>query len=101
MKGRFLDAVLAAQRNHRSVALATDLTSGRQLLLDGERTEGDLALDEATLAARRTELEAAAGRPVHAISAVAQRGLEPVIDAAWTLVQERRRERAEAAAGTG
>ena len=51
MKGRFLDAVIAAGREARSVALATDIKSGAQLLLDGasERTEGDLALDEAGL----------------------------------------------------
>jgi GTP-binding protein len=51
------------------------------------------ALDEEALAARRAELEWASGRPVHAISAVAQRGLGPVLDAAWKLVLERRRER--------
>ena len=45
MKGRFLDAVLAAGHEHRSVALATELKSGGQLLLDGDRLEGDLALD--------------------------------------------------------
>ena len=49
MKGRILDHVVAAARDHRSVALATDLRTGRQLLLDGEQVEGDLALDGATL----------------------------------------------------
>ena len=49
MKGRTLDHVVAAARDHRSVALATDLTTGRQLLLDGEQVEGDLALDDAPL----------------------------------------------------
>jgi hypothetical protein len=34
MKTRFLDAVIAAGRDSRSVALATELTSGAQLLLD-------------------------------------------------------------------
>ena len=58
MRGRFLDAVLAAGHDHRSVALATELKSGHQLLLDGERTEGDLALDEAALAAMRDALRA-------------------------------------------
>jgi hypothetical protein len=52
MKGRFLDAVIAAGRDHRSVALATELKSGRQLLLDGNRTEGELALDDAAIAPR-------------------------------------------------
>ena len=58
MKGRFLDAVIAAGREARSVALATDIKSGAQLLLDGERTEGDLALDEASLGAMRDALRA-------------------------------------------
>jgi xanthine dehydrogenase accessory factor len=49
MKGRTLDHVVAAARDHRSVALATDLTTGRQLLLDGEQAEGDLALEGAAL----------------------------------------------------
>lgn len=49
MKGRILDRVVAAAREHRSVALATDLASGRQLLLDAESAEGDLALDAAAL----------------------------------------------------
>jgi xanthine dehydrogenase accessory factor len=56
MKGRFLDAVTAAGRGGRSVALATELASGRQLLLDGDRTEGDLELDETALAAMRDAL---------------------------------------------
>ena len=34
MKGRFLDAVIAAGREARSVVVATDLKSGTQLLLD-------------------------------------------------------------------
>jgi len=49
MKGRILDRVMAAERDHRSVALATNLTTGQQLLLDGEHAEGDLALDDAVL----------------------------------------------------
>jgi xanthine dehydrogenase accessory factor len=58
MKGRFLDAVIAAGRDHRSVALATELKSGRQLLLDGDRSEGELALDDAAIAAMREALRA-------------------------------------------
>ena len=61
MKGRFLDAVIAAGREARSVALATDIKSGAQLLLEAEaaeRTEGDLALDEAGLGALRDALRA-------------------------------------------
>jgi xanthine dehydrogenase accessory factor len=53
MKGRILDAVVAATRAHRAVALATELATGRQLLLDGEAAEGDLELDEAALASVR------------------------------------------------
>jgi xanthine dehydrogenase accessory factor len=49
MKGRILDRVVAAEREHRSVALATDLAAGRQLLFDGAGTEGDLALEDAAL----------------------------------------------------
>ena len=49
MKARTLDHVVAAARDHRSVALATDLGTGRQLLLDGEQVEGDLALEDLVL----------------------------------------------------
>jgi len=45
MKGRILDRVVAAQREHRSVALATNLETGGQLLLEGEQAEGDLTLE--------------------------------------------------------
>ncbi len=70
MKGRVLDAVVAAGRDHRSVALATDLATGRQLLLDGDSVEGDLTLDEAELDAvreawrsnRNRTVETSAGR---------------------------------------
>jgi len=62
MKGRFLDAVIAAGREARSVALATDIKSGAQLLLEakagGERTEGDLSLDEAGIGDVRAALRA-------------------------------------------
>jgi xanthine dehydrogenase accessory factor len=60
MKGRILDRVVAASREHRSVALATELAGGRQLLLTpgpaeagGDQIEGDLALDDASLARLR------------------------------------------------
>src|ERR1700730_17888470 len=69
MKGRILDHLVAAEREHRSVALATDLATGRQLLLHGEQAEGDLAVDEATMetvregwrSGRNRTIEAAAG----------------------------------------
>jgi xanthine dehydrogenase accessory factor len=49
MKERTLGHVVEAARDHRSVALATDLKTGQQLLLDGRNAEGDLRLDEAEL----------------------------------------------------
>ena len=58
MKGRFLDAAIAAEREGRSVALATDLASGHQLLLDGDRFDGELVLDERTLGTMRDALRA-------------------------------------------
>jgi xanthine dehydrogenase accessory factor len=58
MKSRYLDAVLAANAEGRSVALATDLKSGAQLFLDGEQAEGNLELDEMSLGAMREALRA-------------------------------------------
>jgi xanthine dehydrogenase accessory factor len=70
MKGRYIDAVIAANAAGRSVALATELRSGAQLFIDGDMVEGDLALDDAAVAAmrealgtdRNITLDAAAGR---------------------------------------
>jgi xanthine dehydrogenase accessory factor len=64
MKGRILDRVVAAGREHRLVALATDLATGRQALLDGNVSEGDLALDEAALAMMRDALRADRNRTI-------------------------------------
>jgi len=58
MKSRYIEAVIAANADGHSVALATELTSGAQLLLDGDEREGDLALDEVSLAAMREALRA-------------------------------------------
>jgi len=58
MKSNFLDRVIAAGHAARSVVLATELKSGRQLLLDDGRIKGDLALDEAGRAAMREALRA-------------------------------------------
>jgi xanthine dehydrogenase accessory factor len=58
MKSQYLDAVLAANAEGRSVALATDLKSGAQLFLDGEQVEGNLELDEMSLGAMREALSA-------------------------------------------
>jgi xanthine dehydrogenase accessory factor len=56
MKGRILDAVIAAGRESRSLALATDLASGRQLLVDDASAEGELDLDAGALDAVRAAL---------------------------------------------
>ena len=48
------------------------------------------ALPPETIAARRHELEAAAGTEIHPISAVAHEGLDPVLRAAHALVRARR-----------
>ena len=58
MKGRFLERILAAEREGRSAALATEIASGRQLLFDREKAEGDLALDDEALAKLRAALRA-------------------------------------------
>ena len=70
MKRGHIDAVLAANRAGRSVALATELKSGAQALFDGDRRDGDLALDaaaltaigEATRVGRNLSLDTAQGR---------------------------------------
>jgi xanthine dehydrogenase accessory factor len=56
MKRRFLDAILAAERERRSVALATDIASGRQMLVDEGSAEGELELEGAALGAVRDAL---------------------------------------------
>ena len=56
MKGRILDAVIAAGHETRSIALATDLATGRQLLVDDVAAEGDLTLNAAALAEVRDAL---------------------------------------------
>ena len=66
MNGRLLNAVIAAGHQARSVVLATELKTGRQLLLDGGQAEGDLALDEAGLAAMREALRADRNRTLEA-----------------------------------
>jgi len=70
MKRPVLDAIVAAGRDSRSVALATDLASGRQLLVDENSAKGEIELDAATLATirrtlrsdRNTTLDAAGAR---------------------------------------
>lgn len=58
MKGRYIDAVIAANASGHSVALATELKSGAQLFLDEGRVEGELQLDDASLALAREALRA-------------------------------------------
>lgn len=70
MKRRFLDAILAAEHERRSVALATDIGGGQQLLVREDSAEGELELDPSALAAvretlrsdRNTTLQTPAGR---------------------------------------
>jgi xanthine dehydrogenase accessory factor len=64
MKGGILDRLVRAGRGHRSVALATELATGRQWLLDGDRGEGDLVLDEAALGAVREACRADRNRTI-------------------------------------
>ena len=56
MKRAFLDRALAASREGRAAALATELKTGRQAFVEGERIEGDLALDDAAVKAVRLAL---------------------------------------------
>ena len=56
MKRRLLDAVIAAGRESRSVALATDLATGRQILIDREGAQGELELGADELDAVRDAL---------------------------------------------
>ncbi|HVH80749.1 MAG TPA: XdhC family protein [Stellaceae bacterium] len=58
MKSQYLDAVLSANAESRTIALATELKTGAQLLLDGERAEGNLELDEGSIGAIREALQA-------------------------------------------
>ena len=64
MKGRILDRVVAAGREHRSIALATDLATGRQILIDDGSRDGDLELDETALDAVRDALQADRNRTI-------------------------------------
>jgi xanthine dehydrogenase accessory factor len=66
MKGRILDRVVEATRDHRSVALATALVTGQQLLLDGDHGEGDLTLDAVTLDQVREAWRAGRNRTIEA-----------------------------------
>jgi xanthine dehydrogenase accessory factor len=56
VRRRVLHAVIASARENRSIGLATDLATGRQLLVGDETAEGDLELDSASLDAVREAL---------------------------------------------
>lgn len=56
MKRALLERLLEAKRAKRPVALITDVTDGRQLLLDGAETAGDLSADATLLQAARARL---------------------------------------------
>jgi xanthine dehydrogenase accessory factor len=56
MKSRNIEAVIAANAEGRTVALATELKSGAQLFIDGDTREGELELDETALGAVREAL---------------------------------------------
>ena len=58
MKSRYIDAVIAANAEGRTVALATELKSGAQLFVAGDQAEGDLRLDELSFGALREALRA-------------------------------------------
>ena len=56
MRRAFLDRALAASHSGTPAALATHLKSGRQAFIEGERIEGDLALDAVALSGVRAAL---------------------------------------------
>ena len=56
MKRQHLDRVLAAERGGRAAALATQLRSGRQAFIEGDRVDGDLTLDPSALEKIRATL---------------------------------------------
>ena len=57
MKRALFDALQAARADKRPVALITELESGRQFLLDGDGSSGDLALSESELALAKQALD--------------------------------------------
>jgi xanthine dehydrogenase accessory factor len=64
MKREILDRIVAAARGHRSVALATLLANGRQLLFDGDGRDGDLVLDDEAVGAVREAWRSGRNRTV-------------------------------------
>ena len=56
MRRAFLDRALAASHSGTPAALATHLKSGRQAFIEGEKIEGDLALDTVALSGVRAAL---------------------------------------------
>ena len=56
MKQAIFDALQTARAEKRAVVLATALKDGRQSLIDGEKSAGDLPVNEALRAAARRAL---------------------------------------------
>ena len=56
MKAATLRTVQAARAAHEPIALATDLKTGAERLIRADRSEGDLVLDEAAIAAARSAM---------------------------------------------
>jgi len=56
MRRAFLDRALAASHSGTPAALATHLKSGRQAFIEGEKIEGDLALDAVAVSGVRAAL---------------------------------------------
>jgi xanthine dehydrogenase accessory factor len=56
VRRQFLDRALAVSRQGRSAALVTNLKSGRQTFIEGDRIEGELKLDAAALEKVRATL---------------------------------------------
>ena len=100
MKGRILDAVVAAEREHRSVALATDLDDRpRSCCSTAMHVEGDLALDDAALDRVREAWRAGRNRTVETRGGPRlRRGVQP---AAALLHRRRRAYRPAAGADAG
>ena len=56
MKRAIFDALQSARAANRAVVVATALKDGRQVFIDGDKTEGDLPLSETIRAAERRAL---------------------------------------------
>jgi xanthine dehydrogenase accessory factor len=64
MKLALLDELLESRRAGRPAALVTHLETGRQVLIDGDRVAGDLAIDDADLATIRRAIDQDRSAPI-------------------------------------